>query len=241
MRNYLNPQRKLFADNSGWDGTYLNCYDDLNLNGYYWPHSEHNQNGVNYVPITSNGEVRLAQNDANQNAVQWIINGSDYDLIAGSGFFCLANPLLGDNDQNDNFFAARGSNLSLRISPQPCSRSTSNYKADEEQAYLWQLMNRTQNIKLPPMGTNKLKLKAGAHIKMFPNPAENQVQIQWSKSLTLDQVRMVNSKGQTVALFQASDSHSLRLALEAYANGLYAVQFLHQNQVLDTQKLHIQH
>lgn len=67
VRDLLNPSHSLSVDLNGINGRYIECYDALNLNGIYWPHAEHNQNGYNYVPINSSGEIRLARDDDGNN------------------------------------------------------------------------------------------------------------------------------------------------------------------------------
>jgi len=241
IRNYLNPARSIQVDNFGYFGTYMDCYPNLNLNGYYWPHSEHNQNAVNFVPITSNGEVNLARNDDGDNEVQWIVNGSDYTITAGSGFFTRANPLNGGFNQNDNFFAARGSNLSLKISPQPCNRAEKRYKADENDAYIWQEMQRTQNITLPPFGFNKLAERAKAHINIYPNPAAAKVKAQWSSSLKVSELRVVSVGGKVLQTMNTSSNNRIEIDLSNYSNGLYFVQFFNQGQLISAEKIQVQH
>jgi len=241
IRDVLNPYHRSSVDNNGYNGTYIDCYEDLNLHGFYWPHAEHNQNSINHVPITSSGNINLARNDNGDNVIQWVFSGSDYSIKAGDGIFGQANPTAAPDApfQNDNFFAESGSNLFMGVTDQPCSSSRSAYKVSEEQRYMAQRLYAGSQVQLAPLGTDKTAVHTDGRIAMFPNPVSDILNLQWSSSLTVDKLRIVNANGVVVSTYNVDQSTTKAINLSNLNAGFHILQFIRDNQVISTKKLQV--
>lgn len=233
IREVLNPDDLLWVDNGGYGGRYRSCYGHLNLHGYYWPHVGHQATGPNEVDIQSAANIDLARNDQDQARVLWVMNNSSYDLKAAVGHTATAaEPMF---DQAHNLYVEPGAQFTLRVASAPCNtEGKMNYKHISNKEIINQSIER-----LVAQGTPEANQKRSV-VELYPNPAEDHLQLQWPAVTHLDQIKVYDHQGRQIkSMIIPEGKHRLKVRVSAWPAGLYHLSLLREGEIVARKKAQI--
>lgn len=151
---------------------------------------------------------------------QWVVvNNTDTFFLDGNS---LVNINAGDQvmflNQNNGFNYTATDNYALNANDEASLTETGNVSFNQ--------------------GPNGIKENLGRLIKVYPNPANDFIEISNPSALNFNHVSIISITGQQL-LQQPINSSQLKISTQTLNNGVYFLQFKNQSEVIGVKKLNI--
>lgn len=219
IKNALNPYHNNAVDLWGLDSRRITMYDNLVLpggdsttNGYYFP--------ANHYQTENKIELKSRTTITTERPIT-IFEGAEYEFGAKQSI------TLGPG-----FHVQSGAKFRAYILPST-PMSVKRAKTDPNQA----LIERLESIVLPPFpGTNK-NTKLSVSFSIFPNPANDILNIHFHNSIeNREMIEVVSITGQTVLEKHIKDAHEV-INIDEIPAGIYIVKIINKENQIESEKL----
>jgi V8-like Glu-specific endopeptidase len=211
IKNVLNPSNNIWVDHSGLNSRRITEYDNLVLPGgnypeaYYFP-ANHYQ--------SENKIVLQARNDITTNRPITILNGADYEFIAGNSITL-----------KENFRVEKGATFSASISNSLQKVRKQEY--DNEQS---RIIDKLINIKLPVLkrsAENSVSVNiSNVRIKCYPNPVTNVLFVELGKNA--NKIELFTTMG--TKLYESTINSNLeKINTINYSDGVYMIKVYYED------------
>jgi len=212
VKQTMNPSNNFWIDQFGMSGKDILCYDNLSLNGFYYPARDYQLENIIYLSasnnITTNGFLR-------------IFEGADFVFRAGNTI-----------ELNNGFDVDQGANFDTQIGG--CAHFSKlafegNFSQGSE--FLWEIAS----IKIPEEMEFDIDKYTNKNItlKAYPNPTEGilhlLIQSETPESVAISIRDMKGRQVYAVNLDESAINIENTISLESFSNGMYQIEAITQS------------
>lgn len=218
IKNTLNPYHNNAVDLWGLDSRRITIYDNLILpggdgtNGYYFPANHYH---------AENKIVLKARYDIQTKEPITVFEGADYEFVAGNSITI-----------GPGFTVQPGANFRAYISPQG-PKLVKEKQSDPNQI----LIDQLEKIVLPPFSNKPLYIQQKMNFKVYPNPANDIINIQISNDIeSIEMIEIISITGQSIHKIQSPNALET-INMNNFPDGVYIVKIINKENQVDSEKI----